>query len=153
MGTRICHRAKLILSSKLLEPKKVTKMTQPLKKPGGETANAAYIKKALVSVPASFQAKRVRILVSEWFLCWYDATVHIPAASVQDLKWQQRCNLLPDLFTRYRPSGHFHLPKGKVRVGRHLVVPGQLQDELGQGHPNHLQGKVHECLLEVDEPL
>ncbi len=60
--------------------------------------------------------------------------------SVQDLKWRLSCqyDLAAFLFARYHPARlFFPIPYSEVRSGWLLVVPGQLQDELVESHPNH----------------
>jgi hypothetical protein len=46
-------------------------------------------------------------------------------------------NLPPSLFAGSHPSGLFTLSEGEVGASWPLAVPGQLQDELGGGHPGH----------------
>ncbi len=91
---------------------------------------------ALAKSLAIFTPKRSGLSSQDWFLKRDDSKVHT-AASVQDFNsWRRHKDCpLPALITWYCPSGLISALENEVKAGWHLVVPGELQGELGWGSP------------------
>ncbi len=87
--------------------------------------------------------KRSGLSSQDLFLSRDDASV-CAAASVQDFKRHQRCkdDTLYALFARFLHSRLVYVWESEVGDGSHLVIPGDHQDQLGWGCPNHRQRLV-----------
>jgi hypothetical protein len=103
----------------------VVVVTATVYKSCSKTVNVAYIKKALPKYKSIFKPKSPRSSSHDWFL-YKDDAVHAEA-SVQDFKWQRRCeeDPPPALYTRYCPNRLFSLSEGEDAAGWHLIVPGE----------------------------